>query len=251
MIALISDIHANMEALTAVLADIDSRGGGDMIYCLGDIVGYGPEPEACVDLVRERCCVHLMGNHDNAMLNGAVGFNVMAAGAIDYHRSLMEPAEQATELQLQRWGYVKSLEENREDGEFFFVHASPRDHLNEYILPSDPEYDPDKVAAIFERVAQVCFVGHSHLPGVVTPEPRFQVPEDLGGQYEFDKSKAVVNIGSVGQPRDADPRACYVEFDENGVCFRRVEYDFEETYRKIREIPELDDRLGERLTVGR
>jgi len=222
-----------------------------MVYCLGDIVGYGPDPEACVDLVRERCSLHLVGNHDYALFNGPIGFNPLAAGAIYYHRELLEPKAGDPEVKAQRWAYLQSLEVTRADGDLLFVHASPRDPINEYILPTDVVYDAEKVADIFGQVRKICFVGHTHLPGVMVPEPAFQMPEELAMEYAFGKDKAVVNIGSVGQPRDSDPRACYVEFDENGVRYHRVAYDFEETYRKIRESDRLDDRLGERLTMGR
>lgn len=252
MIALISDIHGNLEALGAVLKDIDSRGGTDVIYCLGDIVGYGPDPEACVDLVRERCTMHLMGNHDYALLKGAVGFNPVAKGAIDYHRQRMEPGASSQPRKQERWQFLTGLQPRHEDGEFLFVHASPRDAINEYMLPTDVAYDPDKVNDAFAHMTHICFVGHTHLPGVMTSDLTFFTPEEVNNAYTYSPDvNVIINLGSVGQPRDSDARASYLEFDENGVRFHRVEYDHELTIRKVKRNAGLDDRCGTRLALGR
>ena len=252
MIALISDIHGNLEALQAVLADIDSRGGTDVIYCLGDIVGYGPDPEACVDLVRQRCSMNLMGNHDHALLNGAVGFNPIAKGAIDCHRARMEPGESSLAEKQARWDFLTHLGQRHEDGEFLFVHASARDTINEYVMPTDVVYDPDKLADIFAHMKHICFVGHTHLPGVTTSDFKFYAPEEIDGKYTYTPDiHVIINLGSVGQPRDNDTRASYIEFDENGVQYYRVEYDYEKTIRKVKRTEGLDERCGTRLALGR
>ncbi len=251
MIALISDIHSNLEALTAVLQDIDSRGAADSIYCLGDIVGYGPDPEACVNLVMERCSMRLMGNHDFALVNGALGFNFIAREAIDWTRERMAPGKRSSAEILRRWHFIEELEQIRQSGDILFVHASPRDHINEYILPSDADFHPDKVTEIFEIVDRVCYVGHTHVPGIMTTEPMFLLPEEVDLEYEFGDEKVIVNLGSVGQPRDGDPRASYVELDEKTVYFRRVEYDYKKTIEKILAEPGLDERCGTRLAFGR
>jgi len=252
MIALISDIHGNIEALSAVMTDIDARGGAEAIYCLGDIVGYGPEPEACVDVVQRRCSLHLMGNHDQALLNRPVGFNPVAKQAIEWARARMEPGIHSMPRKQERWQYLHSLQERHEDGEYLFVHASPRDPVLEYVLPSDATYQPDKVADLFRRMKRICFVGHTHVPGIMTPEPAFLTPEEVGHEYTYPRGqKVIINIGSVGQPRDGDPRSCYVEFDENGVRYHRVEYDHTRTFRKIQRTRGLNEHSGMRLAEGK
>ena len=133
-----------------------------------------------------------------------------------------------------------------------FVHASPRKPINEYVFPDDVYANPVKVRLMFERVKHVCFVGHTHLPGVFLDEPDFYLPEDLGGTYPIvHNEKAIINTGSVGQPRDRDNRSSYVYVDGNEVHFVRLKYDFETTMKKIRATERLDDFHAERLKEGR
>ena len=133
-----------------------------------------------------------------------------------------------------------------------FVHASPRRPINEYIFPDDVYTNPVKVRVLFERVKHICFVGHTHLPGVFLDEPDFYLPDELGGVYPIiDNEKAIINIGSVGQPRDGDNRSSYIYVDGNEVHFVRPEYDFEATAKKIMATGQLDDFQAERLRDGR
>ena len=123
------------------------------------------------------------------------------------------------------------------DATIDYVHASPRRPINEYIFPDDVYTNPIKVRILFERVKHVCFVGHTHLPGVFLDEPDFYLPSELGNVYPIvEGEKAIINIGSVGQPRDKDNRASYVYVDENEVNFVRLPYDFETTMKKIKAI---------------
>ncbi|MFH0911504.1 MAG: metallophosphoesterase [Planctomycetota bacterium] len=251
-IALISDIHGNFDALTAVFEDIDRQGDIESVYCLGDIVGYGPEPEACADLVRRRCEVTLMGNHDFAMLHSTLGFNPIAAVSIEYTTERLSPGPAADPVRAERWAWFRALPERWELGEDLLVHASPRDNLFEYLLPDDALYDPKKIAGVMRLVARNVFIGHTHRPGILTAEPRFLYPSELGMAYDFRPGeKLIVNVSSVGQPRDRDPRACYATVTEDGVAFRRVPYDIEATVRKVLAIPEIDARCGLRLREGR
>ncbi|MBN1809708.1 MAG: metallophosphoesterase [Planctomycetes bacterium] len=251
MIALISDIHGNLEALTAVLEDV-KRHDVDAVYFLGDVVGYGPDPEKCIDLVAEHCSVQLVGNHDFAMLTAPVGFNPIAAGAISCLRARMEPGVYSMPWKRRRWEFLGDLRLSRREGHDLFVHASPRDPIREYIVPSDPEYHPEKLADIFERIEHTCYVGHTHFPGVIVEgEEKFHRVEDMDYRYAKGEAKAVVNIGSVGQPRDRDPRSCYVLMSEREVIWRRVEYDIETTIAKIKANDCLDDRSGLRLAEGK
>jgi predicted phosphodiesterase len=246
--ALISDIHSNLEALTAVLADLQSQGVGE-VFCLGDVVGYGPNPRECIDLVM-KCKVCLLGNHDQGALFDPEGFNTGAERAIFWTREQLESSSGNTGSNSRRWDFLGELPRNHQDGQFLFVHGSARNPLNEYVFPEDV-YNRRKMEKIFALVQRYCFQGHTHVPGVFTEDFRFLSPEEINYEYRLCEQKAMVNVGSVGQPRDGDPRACYVILDDNLVRFRRVEYPFEETIRKIYDIPDLDNFLGDRLRDGR
>lgn len=273
MFAVISDIHSNLEALQAVLAEIDRRGIKDII-CLGDVVGYGPNPKECIDLVRERCRVCLMGNHDHAVFYEPANFNPPAERACYWTRCLFEQ-EPDREVRNARWEFLGKMSVRLRERDALFVHGSPRRPINEYLFPEDVFTNPQKIMANFERLdAGICFVGHTHQPGVFLDDPYFDPPAELSDAPFFDltQERAIVNVGSVGQPRDRDPRASfaivYTDSDSQDpaggsltraalgqslrqVEFARVEYDVEATVRKIVAEPELDDFLGQRLYDGR
>lgn len=248
-VAIISDIHANAEALEAVLADIEGQGVTEVL-CLGDVVGYGIDAERCIDLVQPRCSLCLCGNHDWAVLHEALGFNQMARQAIDLTRRRLQPGRWRAPTRRRRWAFLEGLPETHTRGQWLLVHGSPRDPITEYIFPEDVDVDPDKMDDIFSRFEGTCFVGHTHLPGVFAEDMTFHTPVELGGRYTLGREKAVVNVGSVGQPRDGDPRACYVVVDDGHVAYRRVQYDFRKTMEKIR-ASRLDALCAERLALGR
>jgi predicted phosphodiesterase len=255
-IAVISDIHSNLPALKAVLADIDARGIG-RIVCLGDVVGYGPQPIECVDLVRRRCERTLMGNHDFAVLFEPSNFNIGAEAACYWTRNVLANSDQPDERKA-RWEFLGSLpvkqgldEGNSPIGATVLVHGSARRPVNEYIFPDDIYNNPHKLQGVFDRVKRLCLVGHTHVPGVFLTTPDFYSPDELGDVYKIDEHKAIINVGSVGQPRDRDVRASYVVLEEGAVRFVRVEYDVDETVRRIHAERELDDYLGSRLKEGR
>jgi diadenosine tetraphosphatase ApaH/serine/threonine PP2A family protein phosphatase len=251
-VALISDIHANIEALEAVFAHIDAQPEIEEVYCLGDVVGYGPDPEPCIDLLRRRCRLTLMGNHDFALLNAAVGFNRIAAGAITCTRTRMEPGVFSLPEKQDRWDWLRELPERARLGEDLLVHASPRDNFLEYILPDDPVYDREKIASVFGMIDRHVYIGHTHRPGVITEEPAFYAPEEVEMEYAFPQDgKLIINVSSVGQPRDRDPRACYATVTGEGVRWHRVEYDVEAVVRKVEAVDCLDDRCGTRLREGK
>jgi diadenosine tetraphosphatase ApaH/serine/threonine PP2A family protein phosphatase len=250
--AVISDIHGNLEALTAVLADIDRR-GVEEILCLGDLVGYGPDPQAVTDLVRGRCVFSLRGNHDWALFHEPVGFNPVARGAITCIREWLRPRYDSMLRDEERWRFLKTLPEEERRDDALFVHASPRNRIFEYLMPGDVHpARREKLEANFARVDRLCFVGHTHYPGVFTDDMTFRRPEDLGGgTVELGAGKAIVNDGSVGQPRDRDPRACYVEWEDNRITWRRVAYDVKRTMAKIRDVGCLHHTCADRLALGR
>ena len=258
MFAVLSDIHSNLEALTTVLADIDKR-GIKTIYCLGDVVGYGPNPRECLDLIIEKTKWCVLGNHDYAVFYEPTNFNYGAEQASFWSRNVLESKDKE-QRRDRRWRFLGNLPMRRTlnsklrncSATMDFVHASPRRPINEYIFPDDVYTNPLKVRLLFERVKHICFVGHTHMPGVFLDEPDFYLPAELNDVYPIiDDERAIINIGSVGQPRDKDNRASYVYVNENNVHFVRLEYNLQTTMKKIMAIDELDNFHAERLQNGR
>ncbi len=254
-IAVISDIHGNLEALTAVLADIDTR-GIKTVLCLGDVLGYGPQPKECLDLVLSRCKITMMGNHDFAVMFQPNNFNAAAESAAYWTRQQLEE-ESDKEVRDRRWGFLGTLPvkvvlpaDQCPLGPTVLTHGSPRRPVNEYVFPDDIYNNPNKLQGLFDRIENVCLVGHTHMPGVFLPSPDFYTPDELGGTYKLD-GKALINVGSVGQPRDRDTRAGYAVLEKNLVRFIRLTYEVETTVAKVHAIRELDDYLGNRLREGR
>ena len=249
-IAIISDIHANHEALTVVLADIKRRGITDIV-CLGDIIGYGPNPRECLqDLMG--CKAVLMGNHEEAVLYYGEDFNAKAREAIDWTRDQLNRPDCPKEENYDLWNFLGVMEQLITTDEAMFVHASPRDPTKEYVTPDDVKKGRDKLEEIFTKFDTICFIGHSHISGVYTQELRYIDPKTIGNEYRLEEGrKALVNTGAVGQPRDGDPRASYVTFDGRTVRFHRLEYDFKTTMDKIYKEERLPNYLADRLAVGR
>jgi len=248
--ALISDIHGNLEALEAVLTEIANQ-GVDEVWCLGDIVGYGPDPIACTDLVRRNCSLTLMGNHDWAVLNSPVGFNTLATAMVYKTKEWMRITDQSTDQDKERWNYLSQLPLSAEVDGQFLVHASPRAELSEYILPSDVSYDPGKFDEIFSMIDRICVVGHSHQPCSITEDLVLTMIRAEVNTIELDDRKRIINIGSVGQPRDGDNRACFATFNGETVHYTRVPYNFRQTMAKIKQLGEEYQMLGYRLGLGR
>ena len=253
MFAIISDIHGNLEALEAVLADIDAR-EIERIVCLGDVIGYGASPKQCVDIVMERCEFCLCGNHDHAVFYEPFNFNLGAEQAAYWTRQVLED-EPNKAVRDKRWQFLGSLPVRVEYEGYLFVHGSPRRPINEYLFADDVYSNPNKLMANFERLQHVaCFVGHTHVPGVFVDDPYFESPDELAepNVYEIaDDDKVIINIGSVGQPRDRNAHAAYGIIDNDRVKFVRLEYDIDKAVQKILDTPELDDFLGHRLLEGR
>jgi diadenosine tetraphosphatase ApaH/serine/threonine PP2A family protein phosphatase len=250
MKAILSDIHGNLEALHAVLVDMESFGVED-IYCLGDILGYGPNPRECVGLAME-WDVCLMGNHDEAALHGAPHYHSAPAAqrALQWSIREIEAPIPTKEDAKRRLAFLADMPHSYQDDDHLFVHGSPRKPLTEYIFPEDI-YNPRKMDPIFDLINCYCFVGHTHLPGIFTADRQCLPPEGIDNVYRLDGRKTLCNVGSVGQPRDGDWRACYVLLDGKTIRFRRVDYDVDTTVGKIKGIDGGDDFFGERLRGGR
>ena len=244
--AILSDIHANLEALEVVLADVRRR-ACERIVCLGDFVGYGPNPNECVELlgplVEGRS---VAGNHDWAAVGklDIAAFNVYAQEAILWTQKALKPSVGSYLSALAtEWSNNSSLP-------FLAVHGSPRDPIEEYVLDSRTAQENFRY-----RVFSLCFIGHSHVPGIfVTTEgaveahpftPAMGVPLHPASRY-------LINVGSVGQPRDGDSRAAYVvlETEAAEVSLIRLDYPIGRTQEKMLRAG-LPDVLAERLSFGR
>ena len=242
--AVLSDIHGNLESLQAVLGDIDEQGITE-IYCLGDIVGYGPNPCECIDLAM-LWDVCVLGNHDQAALCAPESFGLGAEQAIYWTRRQLNESPAGPDQKARRWDFLNEMPRCHRDSGMLFVHGSARDPLTEYVFPEDV-YNVPKIENLFALIHDCCFQGHTHVPGIFTHGGDFLNP----AQFELGNTKTMINPGSVGQPRDGDWRACYVVLCDRSVSFRRVEYPLEGTIEKIHAVAELDNFLGDRLREGR
>ena len=239
-IAVISDIHGNWHAFESVLADLDKE-HVDEVWCLGDLVGYGPQPNRCVEAARTRSDACLVGNHDLAAIGrvGLESFHADAAVSAEWTAKTLEDDARA---------YLETLEPSGERPGAQLFHASPRDPVWEYIL------DEPAVRAAFEQTtAPLVLVGHSHIP-IALKLADGSLAGGLahgGSEVELGDARWLLNPGSVGQPRDLDPRAAYLllDTDRGRVHFRRVPYDIEQTQAEIRE-QGLPEALAVRLADG-
>ncbi len=242
-LALISDIHSNLPALEAVLADLESA-RIDEVWCLGDVVGYGAQPDECAALVRERCSICLVGNHDLAALGelDISTFSPAAAAAVRWTRERMSDESRS---------FLASLEPADENLEVGLYHASPRDPIWEYVLW------PDQAAeCIRAQARRVSLVGHSHVAlfftlGDEQDDDARGAQAGAGTSLEIDAGRWLINPGSVGQPRDGDPRAAWLELDTESwqATFHRVGYDIERAAEAIL-ATDLPEHLARRLYVG-
>lgn len=245
MKAIIADIHANVEALEIALEQIAQHGIEEKdIHCLGDVIGYGASPSDCVVPAKDWAWC-LQGNHEAALLTGGARFNPRAQMAI---RWTLQQLSFEDKLWITGWG---TLIEDKDTG-YTFVHASPRNHTEEYILPHRA-VQADWIGPVFEMFEKVCFVGHTHVPGVFRENFTFQHPDDLGGVLDLSKEegKLIINVGSVGQPRDENPDGCYMLIDDTQLTWTRFKYDIDKAAQKIYDAADLDNQLGDRLKVGR
>jgi len=254
MIAFLSDIHSNVEALTACLQEVE-RLGCKRILCLGDVIGYGPQPRDTLRTIMQRCEFSLLGNHEHGAMFYASDFNPRARAAIDWTRDQLSRRDCPRDENMRFWNYLDQMKKEHREASILLVHGSPRDPVREYLVPRDA-LDKQKMDECFAKMGdqKLCFVGHSHVPGVFLRSGTFLLPADIGMAWQVNEP-AIVNIGSVGQPRDGDPRASFVTYDGDGtngtVRFHRLAYDVEATMAKIRAIPELPEYLAERLAQGR
>ena len=238
---IVSDIHSNLEALDAVLSHAGRQGGFERVWCLGDMVGYGPDPSACLRRLREFDLAAVAGNHDYAAAGviDASDFNGAAYAAIRWTAEQLDAEEKA---------FLAGLPTVCQRPPFTLVHGSLRDPIVEYLM------HPSQAVATFELLTTAyCLVGHSHYPFVCRENgglPLF-LPMPEAQPVPLDAERRIVNPGSVGQPRDRDSRAGYAVFDSDGPAIEhyRVEYDIAATQGKMRRAG-LPQYLIDRLEYG-
>jgi diadenosine tetraphosphatase ApaH/serine/threonine PP2A family protein phosphatase len=240
-LAILADIHSNLEAFEAVLGDADSRGGFDKIWCLGDVVGYGPDPSECIKRLRQFEHVCIAGNHDWAAIGkmDTSEFNPVAAAAAHW------TAEHLTDEDRH---YLLSLPFILCEDGFTLAHGSPREPIWEYLLSTEAAQDN---FAYFET--DCCLVGHSHIPLIFELVANEAVYREFGeANLKLEERRMIINPGGVGQPRDGDPRASYAIYDSEAqtVIHYRVEYDIPATQKKMAK-QGLPTPLILRLGVGR
>jgi predicted phosphodiesterase len=240
-VAVISDIHANKQAFEATLEAVAASDAAEL-WCLGDLVGYGADPDACVELAREHAAVCLAGNHDLAV-TGEIPLGEFSRGAslaAQWTREVIAPENLA---------FLQSLDPQGQEGAVGLYHASPRDPVWEYVLSALLAE-----LCLDQQPHRICLIGHSHVAlsftrregELATGEPR-----RIGTQLDLAAGEWLLNPGSVGQPRDGDPRASWLllDLDELNASFQRTEYDIAGAAAAIR-AARLPDSLAERLEYG-
>ena len=237
--AILSDIHGNLEALRAVLTDAADH--SDALLCLGDVVGYGADPIACVELIGERAAQVVAGNHEHGVagLLDLRWFNDYARAAAEWTRETLSPTHR---------DYLAARPLTAEVNDATLVHASPlRPDEWDYLVTADDGYQ-----AFGAFATRLCFVGHSHTPGAWSQGSSGRDYEKGGVDVTLESGRRyIVNVGSVGQPRDRDPRASYAVWDVDArrVTIRRVAYDVATARRKIVDA-RLPKFLADRLAIG-
>ncbi len=237
-LGIVSDVHSNLPALEAVLADM---GQVDELWCLGDTVGYGPYANECIDLLRERDCLMIAGNHDWGCAGKITldDFNLDARWACEWARDTVSPENLA---------YLESLPLTRTEGDFTLAHGTPHEPIWEYMA-----YPSTARLSFHYFSSRYCLVGHTHVPLVfldagTRPETFHPGPS---APFTLDATRAILNPGSVGQPRDGSPDAAYaiIDTEEAVMAFRRVPYDVAAVQARMTKLG-FPERLIKRLAYG-
>jgi predicted phosphodiesterase len=254
MIAILSDVHSNAEALEAVMEICDGL-GVERYWCLGDVIGYGPDPVAVSKIALQHFEVSLMGNHEEALVTGRHRFNPYAAQAIDWTRTQLTASNPLTRFFgkrdkadfMQWYGLRKNFELR---GEVLMVHGSIYDPVHDYVDEPENPIEADQLINTLNHDFtgfDICFAGHNHTPFLSTPVGTI-IPHDQQTEFRLPKGhKAYVCVGSVGQPRDRDNRASFAILDDEVLRFYRIPYPVQTTQRKILDVglhPFLAERLG-------
>jgi predicted phosphodiesterase len=242
--AFISDIHSNLEALKTVLADIEKK-NVDSVICLGDIIGYGSNPNECVDLIREKCDLCIMGNHDSAVFapSSELNFNSNALYAITWTSKIISRSSLT---------FLNDLHMTYETEDYTAVHSTPYDPYQWFYIASIED-------ALFNFnffKTKFCFNGHTHVPGIIAlnnQSGNIKVYKEKSFRYNPDPEyRYIINVGSVGQPRDGDNRACYAILDTGKkiVEYHRTAYNIQ-TYQDKMQKSGMPDFLIRRIELGK
>lgn len=240
-IAILGDIHGNLEAFEAVLEDIEKKGGVDRFWCIGDTVGYGPDPNRCIDMVREGRYALVAGNHDWAAVGKVdiADFNPEAAGAVLWSQG---------QLTLENKDFLAHLPISLETDNFTLVHGSPRQPIWEYLLSPGVARENMK-----NFNTPYCLIGHSHIPLYfeMVEEKCFLREFHPGTPLKLREERLIINPGSVGQPRDGDPRSSYLiyELEKAEIRHYRISYDIAAVQKKMLKLG-LPQALAARLSYG-
>lgn len=238
--AILSDVHSNLEALDAVLKDIRKRKINEILF-LGDAVGYGPNPNECIELLKDKCTVLLAGNHDWGVLGltDIEYFNEYARAAIEFTKGILTEKNRKT---LNTFPIIKNMKKEN----MLLVHSTPKEPEKwHYLLTL---WDAEMNFHYFNQ--RICLLGHSHQPFIIERVPSGEMVTHKSEAKLGKSERYIINVGSVGQPRDRDPMACYAIIDDEKVELVRVPYDIETTQKKMMK-EGLPLPLIERLSRGR
>jgi predicted phosphodiesterase len=251
-IAIISDVHANLEALRAVMEHLEDRQIRTII-CAGDIVGYGPRPAEVIDLIQSRCDICIRGNHDHAVVSGDfTNFSQLASRAGLWTREQLRPLGGDDPHRQRRWDYLANLPLSGHVADLELCHGSPRSPLSEYIFPPASRQSAALARNLLAATdSRMLVLGHTHVPMLLDEGGTLHDVRELEQGGTLTSGRFVLNPGSVGQPRDGDARAAYVEIDRDRIWFHRVPYAVAKLAYEVAAIEGLGRDLAERLLVGR
>lgn len=240
--AILADIHANLAAFEVVLADIEHRGGADRFWNLGDTVGYGPDPQECLDRLLKLDPIGVAGNHDLAAVGNISTIDFNPEAAIAAHWTGQQLSTESKE-------YLETRPLSIESGDFTLVHGSPRDPVWEYLINTERAR-----VNLSHFKTRYCLVGHSHQAMAFQADEKGDIHrEDLidGSRLELGERRLIINPGSVGQPRDGDPKASYAIYDteDHSVTLHRIPYDIGLVQSRMAGLG-LPRRLIARLSYG-
>jgi hypothetical protein len=242
--AVLSDVNSNLAALTAVLTDIETQGIRNILF-LGDAVGYGPNPAECMDILRKLADVYLLGRMESCILSSQdIRLNKNTKKMITWTRQILCSSSD-------RWKWLCGLPHMYNANGIMAVHNDPRGLEYKCLLLCNVlGQESTIISDVFPLFSKILFIGDNHVPWIFTKKHGGKSAAEIGNKFHLNQEKSVVSVGSVGQPRDRDPRACYVIFSNNKIVWKRIEYDIEKTIAKIETCSELDNRFGLRLQEG-
>jgi predicted phosphodiesterase len=247
--AVVSDIHSNLDALLAVLDDFDEA-QVEKVYCLGDLVGYGAHPLEVIDIAMQDFEWVLRGNHDDAVTYKIPKyFNQTAAQAVYWTRDRLKPKKYSRPHAVERWEFMrKKLRDKEVVGDMAFGHGT----LDSYFKYVDSAKHAAQVFESMSNKTKILFIGHTHIPGVWEKTPTGMNYYKFSDENlpQLRNNPLIINVGSIGQPRDGDTRACYLVVEGDSIFYRRVSYDLDMAVKAVHRRVGLPNECGNRLRFG-